>query len=34
VNVVTRRVDEEIRVCEEPLPEMPDELKRIFEEKG
>ncbi|MBA2447024.1 MAG: FAD-binding protein, partial [Chloroflexi bacterium] len=33
VNVVTRRVGEEIRVCQEPLPELPDELKRLLEEK-
>jgi succinate dehydrogenase / fumarate reductase flavoprotein subunit len=34
VNVVTRRVGEEIVVAQERLPEVPDELKRIIEEKS
>ncbi len=34
VNVVTRRVGGEIVVGQEPLPEVPDELKRIIEEKS
>ena len=34
VNVVTRRAGGELRVSQEPLPEIPDELKRIIEEKG
>jgi succinate dehydrogenase / fumarate reductase flavoprotein subunit len=33
VNVVTRRVNGEITTVLEPLPEMPDELKRIIEDK-
>jgi succinate dehydrogenase / fumarate reductase flavoprotein subunit len=34
VNVVTRRAgDSSIAVCQEPLPEIPDELKAIIEEK-
>jgi succinate dehydrogenase / fumarate reductase, flavoprotein subunit len=33
VNVVTRRCNGEMTVSQEPLPEMPDELKRVFEEK-
>jgi succinate dehydrogenase / fumarate reductase flavoprotein subunit len=33
VNVVTRRTDDGIAVCQEPLPEIPDELKAIIEEK-
>jgi succinate dehydrogenase / fumarate reductase flavoprotein subunit len=32
VNVVTRRTDEEMTVTQEPLPELPDELKQILEE--
>jgi succinate dehydrogenase flavoprotein subunit len=34
VNVVTRRTDDGIAVCQEPLPEIPDELKAIIEEKN
>jgi succinate dehydrogenase / fumarate reductase flavoprotein subunit len=34
VNVVTRRTDDGIAVCQEPLPEIPDELKAIIEEKS
>jgi succinate dehydrogenase / fumarate reductase flavoprotein subunit len=34
VNVVTRRVKGEITTVLEPLPEMPDELKRIIEDKA
>jgi succinate dehydrogenase / fumarate reductase flavoprotein subunit len=34
VNVVTRRVNGEITSVLEPLPEMPDELKRIVEDKS
>ena len=34
VNVVTRRAQGELTIAQEPLPEMPDELKRIFEEKS
>jgi succinate dehydrogenase / fumarate reductase flavoprotein subunit len=34
VNVVTRAVGGGLRVCQESLPEMPDELKAIVEEKG
>ena len=34
VNVVTRRADGEMIVAQEPLPEMPDELKALFEEKS
>jgi succinate dehydrogenase / fumarate reductase, flavoprotein subunit len=34
VNVVTRRVNGETIVSQEPLPVMPDELKRILEEKA
>jgi len=33
VNVVTRRKAGEIGVCQEPLPEIPEELKLIIEEK-
>ena len=33
VNVVTRRTAGAIGVCQEPLPEIPEELKRIIEEK-
>jgi succinate dehydrogenase / fumarate reductase flavoprotein subunit len=33
VNVVVRRVRDEITVSQEPLPQMPDDLKRLFEEK-
>ena len=33
VNVVTRRVGDGMQVVQEPLPEMPDELKQILEEK-
>jgi succinate dehydrogenase / fumarate reductase, flavoprotein subunit len=33
VNVVIERVDRELRVRHEPLPEMPPELKALFEEK-
>ncbi|APR81040.1 Succinate dehydrogenase flavoprotein subunit protein [Minicystis rosea] len=33
VNVVIRKVNGEMSVTEEPLPEMPDELKALFEEK-
>jgi succinate dehydrogenase / fumarate reductase flavoprotein subunit len=33
VNVVTRRRVGEMTVTRERLPEMPDELKRIIEEK-
>jgi succinate dehydrogenase / fumarate reductase flavoprotein subunit len=32
VNMVTRRVDGQMIVKQEPLPEMPDELKQILEE--
>ena len=32
VNVVTRRKGREMSIVQEPLPEMPDELKRLFEE--
>jgi len=32
VNMVTRRVDGEMTVKQEPLPEIPDELKQILEE--
>jgi succinate dehydrogenase / fumarate reductase flavoprotein subunit len=31
VNVVTRLRDGEVSVSEEPLPQMPDELKKLFE---
>jgi len=34
VNVVTRRTAGAIGVCQEPLPEIPEELKRIIEEKS
>jgi succinate dehydrogenase / fumarate reductase flavoprotein subunit len=34
VNVVVRRVRDEIAVSPEPLPQMPDDLKRLFEEKS
>lgn len=34
VNMVTRRRNGELSVVQEPLPEMPDELKRIVEEKS
>jgi succinate dehydrogenase / fumarate reductase, flavoprotein subunit len=34
VNVVTRRAEDGIAVCQEPLPEIPDELKAIIEEKS
>jgi succinate dehydrogenase / fumarate reductase flavoprotein subunit len=34
VNVVTRRVDGEITVHQEPLPQMPEELRAILEEKS
>ena len=34
VNVVPRRVNGEMVVVQEPLPEIPDELKRILEEKA
>jgi succinate dehydrogenase / fumarate reductase, flavoprotein subunit len=34
VNVVTRRKQDEMVVVQEPLPEMPDDLKRICEEKS
>jgi succinate dehydrogenase / fumarate reductase flavoprotein subunit len=33
VNIVTRRPDGGLTVTQEPLPEVPDELKRIIEEK-
>jgi succinate dehydrogenase / fumarate reductase flavoprotein subunit len=33
VNVVTRRTDDGIAVCQEPLPEIPEELRLIIEEK-
>jgi succinate dehydrogenase / fumarate reductase flavoprotein subunit len=33
VNVVTRRAGDDITVCQEPLPEIPEELRRIIEEK-
>jgi succinate dehydrogenase / fumarate reductase flavoprotein subunit len=33
VNVVTRRVNGEMTTALEPLPEMPDELKQIIEDK-
>jgi succinate dehydrogenase / fumarate reductase, flavoprotein subunit len=33
VNVVTRRADDGITVCQEPLPEIPEDLQRIIEEK-
>ena len=33
VNVVVRRKNDEISVSPEPLLEMPDELKKLFEEK-
>jgi len=32
VNMVTRRPKGEMTVCQEPLPEIPDELKQILEE--
>jgi succinate dehydrogenase flavoprotein subunit len=32
VNVITRRKEREMSIVQEPLPEMPDELKRLFEE--
>jgi succinate dehydrogenase / fumarate reductase flavoprotein subunit len=32
VNVVVRRGDEDIVVSQEPLPQMPDELRALFEE--
>ena len=32
LNEVTRRTKDGMTVSEEPLPEMPDELKEIFEE--
>ena len=31
VNVVVRKLGEEITVSQEPLPEMPDDLKKLFE---
>ncbi len=34
VNVVVRERRGEMTLSQEPLPEMPDELKRLFEEKG
>ncbi len=34
MNVVTRRARGELSVTLEPLPEMPDDLKRICEEKS
>ena len=34
VNVVTCRSDDGMAVCQEPLPEIPDELKAIIEEKS
>jgi succinate dehydrogenase / fumarate reductase flavoprotein subunit len=34
VNVVTRCTGDGIAVCQEPLPEIPDELKAIIEEKN
>jgi succinate dehydrogenase / fumarate reductase flavoprotein subunit len=34
VNVVTRRHNGEMTVVQEPLAEMPDELKQICEEKA
>ncbi len=33
VNVVTRRADDGVTVCQEALPEIPEELKAIIEEK-
>ena len=30
--MVTRRPKGEMTVCQEPLPEIPDELKQILEE--
>jgi succinate dehydrogenase flavoprotein subunit len=33
LNLVTRLKNNEITVTQEPLPEMPDELKQLFEEK-
>jgi succinate dehydrogenase / fumarate reductase flavoprotein subunit len=33
VNIVVRRKDGELSLSEEPLPEMPDELKALLEEK-
>ncbi len=32
VNVVIRRVDDRLTVSQEPLPQMPPELRRLFEE--
>jgi len=34
VNVVLRRAGDSFTVKQEPLPEMPDELKQLFEEKA
>jgi succinate dehydrogenase / fumarate reductase flavoprotein subunit len=34
VNVVLRRKDQGFTVAQEPLPEMPDDLKQLFEEKA
>jgi succinate dehydrogenase / fumarate reductase flavoprotein subunit len=33
VNVVVRQKNGELSLAQEPLPQMPDELKRLFEEK-
>jgi succinate dehydrogenase / fumarate reductase flavoprotein subunit len=33
VNVVVRKIKEELRISQEPLPEMPEELKKLVEEQ-
>jgi len=33
VNMVVRRVGDAISVSQEPLPQMPDDLRRLFEER-
>jgi succinate dehydrogenase / fumarate reductase flavoprotein subunit len=33
VNVVVRRAGDVMSVSQEPLPQMPDDLRRLFEER-
>jgi succinate dehydrogenase / fumarate reductase flavoprotein subunit len=33
VNVVIRKIKGELRIPQEPLPEMPEELKKLVEEQ-
>ena len=33
VNVVIRKIKGELRIAQEPLPEMPEELKKLVEEQ-